>query len=135
MSPNTENLSRTASPQDTCDALNRLIGTCYDDIRAQRGAAEVVGDDARRRRLDESVQQRHVFIDELGEFVRELGGTPRSRGSALELARSVFEKLSQRAGGANAGDAYAACARVEAKTEGAYERATSGAPTARLTPP
>lgn len=113
-------IETSATPRAVCNAVNRLIGACKDDVLLQDATAADVGDVDEHERLTARSRQRDVFVVELSGIVRDLGGTPRGTGSALERARAAFRSGRAALIGPNDGDAYGACARVEAKAERAY---------------
>src|SRR5688572_15189021 len=107
-------------------SLNRLIVACNDGARAQNAAALVVAGE-RRAQLEDGATRRLTFVNELSELVREMGGTPRHGGSALEGVRTMAHRVNVLLVGENGRDAYGTCARVEAHTERLYEDAIDGA--------
>lgn len=111
-----------ASTRETRDLLNGLIVACHDDIRVHDATArQVTG--VRHDRLEDSSRRREAFVAELGQLVRELGGTPPREGSRVERVREWLHSARERVSGPHARDRYTQCARVEASTLARYEAA------------
>ena len=114
---------RSLSPQIVCAALNRLICACEDDVLALGRTAGVARSASDRDALEACSGERAMFIRELRTLVKSHSGVARRGGSFGErvwtLARSARALLV----GVDEGDAYHACARLEAATEGAYAKA------------
>jgi uncharacterized protein (TIGR02284 family) len=114
----------TSTRRSATGLLNRLIIACNDGTRAQRSASLVVRGGECRARLEDSANRRVAFANELAELVRGLGGTPANHGTAFETVRAAVHWVDALLIGDNGGDAYRSCARIEARAEKLYERAT-----------
>jgi uncharacterized protein (TIGR02284 family) len=107
----------------SCAILNRLIRGCRDDVVVQRAAALSVQPGTGLDDLHRSIARRGVFIEELSAQIRALGGSPRKMPSLFGNVWGVLRRMRFAVIGENDGDAYQTCARVERKTEAAYDHA------------
>jgi uncharacterized protein (TIGR02284 family) len=103
--------------------MNRLIRGCLDDVLVQEAAALSVQPGSGLEGLRISIARRAVFIDELSGQVRALGGSPRKMPSVFGNLWGALRRARFALVGENDADAYQTCARVERKTEAAYEKA------------
>jgi hypothetical protein len=104
----------------TAKALRKLMDAGHDGARLLRSESKFV-DDGRRSVLVRLADQRLASVEQL----RGVGGRPGAVGESsswLELLREGGRSLQVAAGGANSGDAVAACRRAMSRLEAAYDR-------------
>jgi uncharacterized protein (TIGR02284 family) len=112
--------------RDTCDVINRLIVACKDGAGAQTATGALISDVQNRDRLTSLVSRREMFVIELSEIVRALGGDARASGSVWGRANTALQQVRSRLGGNHEGDALGTSARVEATIERVYDDALRG---------
>lgn len=101
-----------------------LIIACHDGARAQLAASRVVRGAEHRAQLAGSAGQHRAFALEIGTLSRAGGNTPVDRGSPGEAVRAAVHWLDAIVVGENDGDIYKSCARIEARAERLYEKAS-----------
>lgn len=116
-------METTSSDHATCGRINGLIVACTDDVLAQTAAGRVMVSAQGRKNLSAMSGRRDAFITALTAEVVRLKGTPARGGSLSVGVRASLHRLRATMFGANPGDEYGVCARVEARTERAYAKA------------
>ena len=111
------------SPQIVCAAVNRLIRACEDDILSLGRTADIARSATDREELRSRVEERAMFVRELGALVKSHGGVARRGGSFGQRLWTLARSARHLVVGVDEGDAYHACARLEAATEGRYAKA------------
>jgi hypothetical protein len=102
--------------------MERIIRDCVDDemMLARSG---ILLDAVRRTVLVGLADERERFVDELQLVGRTLLRTPRARGSLLGVMRRLWLRFFALMGGANAGDAIAACKDSQGRVEATFAAA------------
>jgi uncharacterized protein (TIGR02284 family) len=121
-----DDTDRAVAHRDACDLVNRLIVACKDGADAQVASREIIFDVKNRDRLTSLVSRREMFVIELSELVRALGGEARATGSSWGKANTTLQHVRSKLGGNHEGDALGTSARVEATVERIYDDVLRG---------